>query len=203
MGKEALIVKRDILFKEKYFHGFLTADDYEFIPIILDNYEYHFRGDGLENNSALQQIIPYVWIINPREKKVFVYKRASGKQNYNETRLMNKVSCGIGGHIDREDSANPIENAMIRELMEEIKMENYPKPKIIGYLNDDSDSVGKVHFGIVAIAETFEDVKKGDKEMAEGKFYNVEEFEKILNDSKNEIESWTRLSWPFIRDYLT
>ena len=202
MAKEALVVKRDILFGGKYFEGFLNVVDYDFISDILDNYQYHPRGEDLENNNSLQQIIPYVWIINPSSKKVFVYKRASGKQNYSEIRLMNKISCGVGGHIDREDSDNPIENAMMRELMEEVKMKEYPKPKIVGYLNDDSDSVGKVHFGIVALAETLEDVKKGDNEMAEGRFYSISEFEEIFNDTEYEVESWTRLSWPFVKDYL-
>lgn len=202
MGKEALVVKRDVLFKEKEFHGFLPSDNFDFIPLILDNFEYHARGEELENNSGLQQIIPYVWIVNPLERKVFAYKRASGKQNYSETRLMNKISCGVGGHIDREDSGNPIENAMMRELMEEVSMKEYPKPIILGYLNDDSDSVGKVHFGVVALAETIEDVAKGDDEMTEGRFYSISELEEMFNDPSNEVESWTRISWPFVKDYL-
>ena len=202
MGKEALIVKREILFLDKYFEGFLDSQEHDFIPVILNNYEYHVRGDKLENNEKLQQVIPYVWIVNPREKKIFAYKRASGKQNYSEERLMNKISCGVGGHIDREDSDNPIENAMMRELMEEVIMEKYPKPIIVGYLNDDSDSVGKVHFGIMALVETEGEVSKGDKEMSEGKFYSIDELEKLFSNPEYEVESWTKLSWPYIKDYL-
>jgi len=202
MGKEALIVKRDVLFLDKYFEGFLAAEEHDYISKVLENYEYHIRGDELENNEKLQQVIPYVWIVNPLKKQVFVYKRASGKENYSEERLMNKISCGVGGHIDREDSDNPIENAMMRELMEEVKMEKYPNPIIIGYLNDDSNSVGKVHFGIVAIAETNHEVNKGDDEMTEGKFYSIDELESIFSDPKYEVESWTKLSWPYVKDYL-
>ncbi len=202
MGKEALIVERNILFKEKYFQGFLPINEYDFISLILENVRYFSRGDELENNEGLQQIIPYVWIVNPKEKKVFAYKRASGKRNYRETRLMNKISCGVGGHIDKEDSDNPIESAMIRELKEEVIMKKYPNPKIIGFLNDDSDEVGKVHFGIIAIAETKSNVRKGDNEMSEGKFYSVEELERIFNDNKINVEAWTRISWPFVKKYL-
>ncbi len=202
MGKEALVVERKILFQDKEFQGFLPFEEYNFISLILNNYKYHQRSEDLENNEELQQVIPYVWIINPSEKKIFVYKRSSGKENYNETRLMRKISAGVGGHIDREDSDNPIENAMIRELMEEVKIKEYPKPKIIGYLNDDSNSVGKVHFGIVAIAETNNEVSKGDNEMLEGKFQTIREFEDMLADSSYEIETWTRISWPFIKNYV-
>ena len=205
MGKEALIVKRDILFKEKQFQGFSKKEEYDFIPIILGNFEYYLRGDDLENNINLQQIIPYVWIVNLNEKKVFAYKRASGKQNYSEERLMNKISCGVGGHVDKEDlisKGGVIIKAMMRELMEEVKMKKYPKPKIIGFLNDDADSVGRVHFGIVAIAETKEAVNKRDSEMTHGQFYSVDELEKLFADPANEVENWTKMSWPFVKGYL-
>ena len=202
MGKEALVVDRDILFEDKYFQGFLPIDKHDYISIILENFSYSSRGDELENDHSLQQIIPYVWIINKTKGEVFAYQRASGKQNYKETRLMNKISCGVGGHIDKEDSDNPIEKAMMRELMEEVVMAEYPKPKIVGFLNDDSDSVGKVHFGVVAIAETNNEVNKGDNEMSSGRFYSVGELEKLFSDSNYEVETWTRLSWPFVKDYL-
>ena len=205
MGKEALVVERNILFKDKYFQGFLSVDEYDFLSLILEYFEYHLRGDELENNNLLQQIIPYVWIVNPIERKVFAYRRASGKQNYREIRLMNKVSCGVGGHIDREDLVkveDVIIRAMMRELQEEVVMSNYPKPKIVGYLNDDSDGVGKVHFGVVALVEVHEDVKKGDDEMVEGKFYSIDGLERLFSDSNVEVESWTRISWPFVKGYL-
>ena len=201
MAKEALVVDREILFSENYFQGFISSEEKNFINIILNNYTYRPRGDDLENNSQLQQIVPYVWIVNPKIKQVFIYKRASN-QNYSEKRLRNKWSCGIGGHIDREDSKDPIINAMMRELREEVLMLNYPKPKIVGYLKDDKTEVGKVHFGIVAIAETQNEVKKNDEEMVECFFMSIPEFESLLKNPENDIESWTRLSWPFVKNYL-
>ena len=201
MVKEALVVKREILFKDKEFQGFVSSEGNDFIQIILDNYFYHERGDVLEYDESLQQIIPYVWIINPKAKKILAYKRSSGK-NYKEKRLMDKWSCGIGGHIEKEDSQNPIINAMMRELKEEVKMLEYPTPKIIGYLNDDSDSVGKVHFGVVALAETSENVQKGDDEMAECEFMSISDMDNLFLNPNVEIESWTKLSWPFVKEYL-
>ncbi len=201
MGKEALVVKRDILFKDKDFQGFLSSGESDFIKIILDNYFYHPRGDELEFNKELQQIIPYVWIINKNTNRVLAYKRSSGK-NYSEKRLMDKWSCGIGGHIEREDSQNPVMDAMMRELKEEVKMHSYPTPKIIGYLNDDSDSVGSVHFGIVALAETTHPVEKGDDEMSELHFLSVQEFDSLFSNPEVEIENWTKLSWPHVKEYL-
>jgi predicted NUDIX family phosphoesterase len=201
MVREALAVKRDDLFADKYFEGFLPHDEHDFISVILDKHDYHERGDALETNEALQQIIPYVWIVNPETKQVFVYKRAAD-ENYTEKRLRDKISCGVGGHIEREDSEDPINGAMVRELMEEVRMENYPEPKIVGYVNDDQGDVEKVHFGIVAIAETNEGVEKGDDEMVEGKFHTVEEFNELLKDESLQFDPWTKISWDFVREYL-
>jgi len=199
--KEALVVKREHLFRDKYFQGFLPVQEHDYMPIILREHIYHPRGNLLENNELLQQIIPYVWILNPRDKKVFAYRRAAN-QDYGEARLRNKWSCGLGGHIERQDSGDPIQLAMMRELMEEVKIDVYPSPRIVGYLKDDNGDVERVHFGIVAIAETLSNVEKGDDEMAEGRFMSISEIENLFTHPDNQIEAWTLLSWPFVKNYL-
>ncbi|MBI2451482.1 NUDIX domain-containing protein [Candidatus Pacearchaeota archaeon] len=202
MSKEALVVERNVLFKNNYFRGFVPlASNTDYINIILANYKYHQRGDQLENNPNLQQIIPYVWLVNQKTKQIFVYKRANNP-NYTEKRLRNKISCGLGGHIDKADAKNPIMNAMARELKEEVKMSHYPKPKILGFINEDETEVGKVHFGICAIAETTENAKKGDDEMSQCKMCSIKEVESLFSDPENDVESWTQISWPFVKNYL-
>ncbi|MEK6909240.1 MAG: NUDIX domain-containing protein [Nanoarchaeota archaeon] len=202
MGDEILVVKRDVLFKESDFQGFNPIDEKNYLDIILENYNYLIRTHGLENDSSIKQPIPYVWILNPSEKKIFLYKRS---KTGNEGRLRDKFSGGVGGHIDKkteENSDNPILDAMIRELKEEVFIKEYPIPKIVGFVNDDSDTVGEVHFGIVALAETDHEVKPIE-DMTHGKFYSINEIEEIFSSSNNEVESWTRISWPFIKDYLS
>ncbi len=205
MVREILVVPRSTLFKDGDFQGIVPIEKNDFTKIILLNYDYKERNEELENNSNFQQIIPYVWIINPKEKKVFLYKRGMSKGEYKERRYLNNYSGGIGGHIDKdteEKSNNPINDAMIRELHEEVFIHNYPEPKIVGFINDDSDSLGKVHFGILAIAKTEEEIKLAEKGLKEGRFYTVDETNKILSNKDNKIESWTKLSWPFIRKCL-
>src|SRR3989338_7383480 len=124
MGKEALVVDKNILLKNKSFQGFLSKEEHDFISIINSNLKYELRGDTLEHNYLLKQIIPYVWIINPKTMKVFAYRRANNEK-YSEVRLRNKWSCGVGGHIEREDKSDPIQLAMMRELMEEVKIRDY------------------------------------------------------------------------------
>lgn len=200
MPKEALVVDTDVLFRDYHFEGFLPIEEYDFITPILENYSYKVRGEELEHDSLLQQIIPYVWLVNRDKKKVFAYTRIPGKE-YVEKRLMQKFSCGLGGHIDREDSENPIINAMNRELREEIIMNNYPKPDLVGYVNLEHD-VHEVHFGIVAIADTKEtDITSADG-VKEGGWYTISEIEQAFTDPTKDVEEWTRVCWPFVKDYL-
>ena len=200
MGKEALVVDRSVLFAEGDFLGFMPADQRDFSSTILENHKYHKRGDDLENDDSLQQVIPYVWIVNPVEKTVFAYRRAPD-ENYTEERLRDKWSCGLGGHVDREDSGNPIQSAMMRELREEVKIDEYPDPRVVGYLNLNHD-VHAVHFGVVAIAETTLPVEKGDDEMAEGRFFSIRELEQLFANPDTDVEEWTTKSWPFVKNYL-
>ena len=210
MVKEALVVKRDTLLKDKSFEGFLPVLEYDYFPLILRHFEYHPRGEQLEHDVSLKQIIPYVWIVNPRQKTVFLYKRSpngNGKHGeYREIRYLNKYAGGVGGHIDRdteEGVSDPVQHAMMRELEEEVEMPLYPQPKIIGYLNDNTDGLGMVHFGIVALAETHGPVSCRSAEgLSSGAFYSIDEVEHILATPTNEVENWTRLSWSFVKAYL-
>ena len=209
MGKEALIVDRDTLFNGKEFQGFKHVGELDYLSVILGNHRYHDRGEGLESNSSLQQIIPYIWIVNKLEKRVFLYKRKANEKpegEFQETRYLNKYSGGVGGHIDKdteEESENPIAQGMLRELNEEVEFvgQEYPIPKIVGYVNDDSDEIGKVHFGVVAIAHAEGDVR-AKEELGESRFYSVEEVDKLFGDENNEVEGWTKISWPFVKRYL-
>ena len=201
MPKEALVVKREDLFRERSFNGFLSAGEYDYLPLILQNYSYHERGDALERDISLKQIIPYVMIINPVDHTILAYKRAD--KSYSEERLRSKVSIGVGGHVERQDGSNPIESGMDRELAEEVRMERPQKPRIIGYINDDTKGeVEKVHFGIAALVETTGKVEKGDDEMVGCKFYTVPEFEQLVADPKNNLEEWSKIAWPVVKQIL-
>lgn len=203
MVKEILVVKTDKLFIN-YFQGFKSINEKDYLPIILKNFEYQERNEALENNAGFKQLINYIFIINPKTKKIFAYKRDKKySQDYKEMRLHNKISLGIGGHIDKEDSGDVIYDSMLRELEEEVVMEKYSRPKIVGFINDDSEMVGKVHFGVVSILETEQEVssREGD-EIKEAGFYSINEIEKLFSSPENEVEGWTRIMWPFVRDYI-
>ncbi|MBX4195990.1 NUDIX domain-containing protein [Candidatus Pacearchaeota archaeon] len=199
MVREILVVKKETLFGEESFQGFIPDSQRNFIDTIHNSFEYKER-DSVEEDTSFRQPIPYVFIINKNDKKVFAYRRAS--KGYSEKRLRNNWSCGLGGHIDKSDSENPVMTAMMRELDEEVVSSHALTPTIIGYLNDETNDVGKVHFGVIAIAETEGTVEKGSDEMAEGRFISIEEMESLLSDPSSEVENWTKIAWPYVKEYM-
>lgn len=215
-GREILVVPRETLFSgNKYFEkGFVSVEEYDFGRVINENFRYLSRNPELENNPSFKQIIPYVWIYNPQEKKFLIYrreKRQKENREFVEKRLHGKWSCGLGGHIDKgDDESNIIYDAMMRELKEEVFMEKYPSPRIVGYFNDDTKSkekgkvlVGEVHFGVLAIAETtYAVLRQKEDEVTEEKFLSASELEDFLTSEGDNVETWTQVTWPAVKNYV-
>jgi predicted NUDIX family phosphoesterase len=116
---------------------------------------------GLEEDPSFKQIIPYA-IISYKEPELsgvrqsqlfYLFRRKSGQT---EKRLHNKFSLGVGGHMNPGDSTELKEQYLVdqlkRELYEEVKLLNgclIEDIEFIGFINDDTISVGKVHIGLL------------------------------------------------------
>ncbi|MEM1988269.1 MAG: NUDIX domain-containing protein [Candidatus Woesearchaeota archaeon] len=192
-----VVVKKEVLLKN-YFNGFKDANSFDYQSIILKNYEFLDRNIA-EVNPNYKQPIPYGIIINP-ENKILLYKR--GNKNYNEKRLAEKYSIGIGGHIDQEDLENNNENflefALMREIQEEIKLEkeSIQKVELIGYINDDSNDVGKVHFGLVYLIKiNFSTIIPNDDEIIFFDFKDVKDLEQY----KDKFETWSLICYEYLK----
>lgn len=104
----------------------------------------------LEDDPSFKQIIPYAVICYDNE--VYMFKRLS-KQT--ETRLHNKCSLGVGGHMNpwgEKIDTNYLHHELEREMNEEVKV--YSDCKIVdikpvGFINDDLSEVGQVHLGVL------------------------------------------------------
>lgn len=105
---------------------------------------------------ATPQVLPY--IVVKHKGKVLTYSRSKGA----ETRLHGSRSIGFGGHIDKEDynpelsNMHTIYQAAKRELKEELGLvlDNFEeRVKFTHNILDYTNSVGMVHFGLVAIVE--------------------------------------------------
>jgi predicted NUDIX family phosphoesterase len=113
------------------------------------------RGD-CEEDESFKQLIPYCTVMHrwhdfePVSVLRYNHTKTSG-----EDRLLGKAAIGIGGHInpDDKDGGNAfggrmLERAFLRELLEEINWGGTEQHRVVGMINDDSDAVGRVHFGI-------------------------------------------------------
>lgn len=202
--KLIMVVKRETLFKDDHFEGFKPQDGIDFESRILENYEYVRRGDA-EGNPSYKQPIGYAMIFNPYSRKLFAYQRSSDDSKYSEKRLQGKWSWGVGGHIEKIDikNGNPIRESMLREVTkEEIEMSgSVMSTKALGYINDDSNDVGKVHFGILYLIKTDSSViTPKDPEIKQGKLMSLYELESIF--SQYSVEEWSKIAFDPLKKHI-
>ena len=202
--KMIMVVKRDHLFQDDCFEGFKGYEEIDYSSRILKNFEYKKRKLA-EKDSLYKQPIGYCLIVNPELKQAFAYQRSSEDSKYFEKRLQGKWSWGLGGHIGQSDAkeGNPIHSSMLRELKEEVEVEMKRKPKVLGYINDDRDEVGKVHFGILYLIETNSKiVKPKDLEINRGELMPIEKLERICSSPDFIVEEWSKMSLDPLKSYL-
>jgi len=201
-----MAVPIDILFvNNSHFQGFKPHSELEDYESRILEYKKFLRRGDLEVDPSHKQPIGYAVIINPKTKKIYCYKRAANKADYNEQRLYNKWSIGIGGHIEKDEevSDNPIHSSLIREIDEETVINGSQEIKVIGYINDDRDDVGKVHFGVLYLVETdSDDVFPNDSESVHGEMMTLEEIKKIKQDPNSTLEGWSEIALEAVENHL-
>jgi predicted NUDIX family phosphoesterase len=148
--KEKVLVFRPAMFPIIRQSSSSFMRDVHMLPEILASSEFLDR-DTVEQNPTYKQIIPYS--ILRYKKSIFRYRRSP---RGSESRLRGLYSLGVGGHINKSDELEPwadpmsiVESSRDRELREEFRVENSSEPSLIGLINDETNNVGRVHFGIV------------------------------------------------------
>jgi predicted NUDIX family phosphoesterase len=154
-----------------------------------------------ENNYKYKQLIVYVVI--KYDDQYLGYQRT---EKSDENRLRTKISIGIGGHININDKQQLtlftdtnsekevfIQEAARREINEELKLGTTEDKdiRILGFINDNTDDVGKVHFGIVCMLAVDKKTIKGKFERGISKvvFYTKKE----LNENIEYMENWSKI----------
>lgn len=189
-GEKVLVFKTSIIQSEDQFEGFIDgqkAKDFREKYLIPSNLFYIDR-DIAEEDPSYKQVIPYCFITKPNQ--VFYYERS---KKGSEERLHNLCSFGVGGHINPCDgnSEETLSLACKRELDEEISYEGFKGSHFVGLINDNSDPVNSVHFGVVFHIKLDED---GKVEPKEAKLIN-KNFADInkLNEQNMNLEKWSAL----------
>jgi predicted NUDIX family phosphoesterase len=117
--------------------------------------EIHFAKRGeLEEDESKLQIIPYVvfrvWD-GDKLNGILMYVRKGS-----ESRLLNKLSIGFGGHSGTDDGN--IRETACREVEEEIGYSVEPKDlNFVGYIFSNNDAVSRVHIGYVYLSDMKKD----------------------------------------------
>ena len=141
-----------------------------------------------ETAPQYKQIIPYV--IMAHGDKYFSYSRGA---EGGEKRLVGNRSIGIGGHIDSTDNDDPYTAYQLgiqREVDEEVFVETDYTEKTIAIINDDSNSVGQVHLGVVLLWELKNpSVRARENQISDPRFETLEE----LYEGYDELETWSQL----------
>ena len=168
----------------------------EVVSNLANTYSVMRRGDA-EENPTFKQPIPYC--VLKRGNEVFVYERLQGG---GETRLHSKLSMGVGGHMNKfevEDFYEQLSVNLERELEEELLIDgDRLSLDTIGLINDDENEVGKVHIGLLVIAELKEDatVAVRETDQLKGMWLTIEDL--TQSDTYERLESWSQ----FVVDVL-
>lgn len=142
----------------------------------------------VEEDERWRQIIPYV--VTRHNGRVLLLERLSSQ---GESRLHNLLSIGVGGHVNPSDSVNGgrniVENAMWREMKEELDFEGKPEFDLRGIINFRGDPVARVHLGFAYIADFASQPKIRETDKMTGAFVTSAQ----LPSYYDRMEGWSRV----------
>lgn len=154
-----------------------------------------------ETDPNNKQIIPYILI--KRGDSLFVHYR---NKKGGESRLADKASIGIGGHINPVDDVifthqrnySAFLNGTKREIEEEIKISNVtskPPVHFVGIMNDDSTPVGSVHLGFIGvmILPVKAKVETLCESLTGGKFVRIKDLREPTHPDFPKLENWSKI----------
>lgn len=188
------VVPRTELFPDCYPQGLVrfqdarTRRDFE---ALVRQHGFFVEREYAERTPTLKQIIPYT-VIACDERILLLRRLSTG----GEARLHDKLSIGVGGHINPEDlttkDADPLREGSRREIEEEIDVRGSYETRSIGFLNDDSNPVGAVHVGLVQLATVQGTVEIREKDQLEGRMVLPGEIQDLLARGEN-FETWSSI----------
>ena len=109
-----------------------------------------------------------------------------------ETRLHDKLSLGVGGHINptEEAAADPIEAGLRRELAEEVDVSDRRALTCVGVLNETTGGVSDYHAALVYVLETDGEVTVRETEKMSGTWATPTELDAV----RDRLETWSQIA---------
>ncbi len=189
-GEQVLVVPRAAFEAVGAFNG-VRMNPQDYLAAFMKPGVAHYMDRELaEESPQFKQIIAYA--IFCYQGKVLAYSRTS---KGGEARLHDKMSLGIGGHINPVDGlADNVETYLAgveREIREEISFSGEAKQELYAVINEDTNEVGSVHFGVVHRFELDSpDVKPLEKKLASMEFRSLDELAGPLYE---RLETWSAI----------
>lgn len=147
----------------------------------------------VEEDETFKQVIPYVAITC--NGRVLVLRRLDTQ---GESRLHHRMSIGVGGHVNPEPPGERplLVRGLLRELSEELELDDPTQLEAtsIGWINDDSTAVGRVHLGLACRIETAGEVTVREKDRMEGSWREI----LSLDPADPGWETWSSILLPAI-----
>lgn len=191
-SEQILVVPRSSISDHLCQKGVTKVDPTTLKNIVENNSVFIPRGQA-EVDPNFKQIIPYL-IFNFADQ-LFLMRRS---KEASEKRLADKFSLGIGGHLRQEDlTGDDIFLWAQREFTEEVEFKSSVNPKLIGLINDDTNSVGQVHTGIVWMVQANSPEISVKEELASGNLVTLSECQSVYE----QLESWSQIVVDHLEKY--
>jgi predicted NUDIX family phosphoesterase len=161
----------------------------------------------VEHDYNYKQLVVYVLL---NHDQVFLSYQRTPKTD--EARLKAKYSIGIGGHVNIQDTGQLslfgaddtkwndfVLEAVWREVNEEVQIQGtiLQAPRLICFINDDSNDVGQVHFGVVWLVKLAEPnvTTRGERGIGKLSLRDLAS----LSSMRDRLESWSQLLVDYLR----
>jgi len=181
-GELVLVVPRALVPGQAGWRGVRAASIADILDVIARAGSYRPRAE-MEADPTFKQVIPYLVLRDGADYFLMQRTRAGA-----DGRLHDRWSIGIGGHLNPADPS-PLDG-LVREWTEEIEADFVPDLQFVGLLNDDLTDVGRVHLGIVYVADAGRRsvaIRETDKLI--GRFASRTDVAVVAD----RLESWSRL----------
>jgi predicted NUDIX family phosphoesterase len=137
----------------------------------------------MERDPRFKQVIPYL-VLRDRDRYFLMRRTRAG----GDARLHDLFSIGVGGHVNPGDG--DLAGGLAREWAEELDAAFVPEFRLVGLLNDDETDVGRVHLGVVYLAEAGgRPVAVRETEKLEGRFAAAAAVRAVYD----RMETWSQL----------
>jgi predicted NUDIX family phosphoesterase len=181
-GEEVLVIARDLMPDDASWTGIRPFPLDRLVRLIERAGQLRPRAQ-MEADPAWKQIIPYVVLRDGSRYFLMRRTRAGG-----DARLHDRWSIGVGGHLNPGD--HTLHAGLVREWTEEIEADFVPEFGYVGLLNDESTDVGRVHLGVVFVADAAgRPARIREVEKLEGRFAEPGRVAEVAD----RLETWSRL----------